>query len=97
MFIKYPVYVHSGDASHAHGITLPDFPGCFSAADERVDIPGKVQEAIEVYCEGEDMELPIPSPVKDLRDLPEYQGGEWMLVSVNVNIPGTGSPIPRAS
>ncbi len=29
----YPVYVHQGDAEHAHGVTLPDFPGCFSAAD----------------------------------------------------------------
>ena len=30
----YPVYVHPGDESHAHGVTFPDFPGCFSAADE---------------------------------------------------------------
>ena len=30
----YPVYVHMGDAKHAHGVTFPDFPGCFSAADE---------------------------------------------------------------
>ena len=28
----YPVYVHIGDADHAHGVTFPDFPGCFSAA-----------------------------------------------------------------
>nr|WP_295580638.1 type II toxin-antitoxin system HicB family antitoxin [uncultured Lamprocystis sp.] len=28
----YPVYVHPGDADHAHGVTIPDFPGCFSAA-----------------------------------------------------------------
>ncbi len=25
----YPVYVHMGDEDHAHGITIPDFPGCF--------------------------------------------------------------------
>ncbi len=29
----YPAYVHLGDAYHAHGVTIPDFPGCFSAAD----------------------------------------------------------------
>ena len=83
MFIKYPVYVHPGDDSHAHGITLPDFPGCFSAADEQVDIPENVQEAIEVYCEGQDMKLPMPSPIKELQDLQEYQGGEWLLIAVN--------------
>ena len=87
MVVKYPVYVHRGDGSHAHGVTLPDFPGCFSAADEWADIPSKVQEAIEVYCEGEDMELPPPSPIKALQGLPEYQGGEWMLVAVHVNEP----------
>ena len=52
---KYPVCVRPGDGNHPHSITLPDFPGCFSAADERVDIPENVQEAIKVYCEGENM------------------------------------------
>ena len=86
MLIKYPAYVHPGDHSHAHGITLPDFPGCFSAADEQVDIPEKAQKAIEVYCEGEDMELPMPSPIKALQNLPEYQGGKWMLVTVTCEV-----------
>ena len=35
----YPVYVHPGDADHAHGVTFPDFPGCFSAADDWSDLP----------------------------------------------------------
>ncbi len=30
----YPAYIHIGDDQHAHGVTIPDFPGCFSAADE---------------------------------------------------------------
>ena len=30
----YPVYVHVGDDQYAHSVTIPDFPGCFSAADE---------------------------------------------------------------
>ena len=28
-----PVYAHTGDDTHAHGAKVPDFPGCFSAAD----------------------------------------------------------------
>ena len=34
----YPVYVHVGDKKHAHGIEFPDFPGCFSAADDWQEI-----------------------------------------------------------
>lgn len=48
----YPVYVHPGDADHAHGVTLPDFPGCFCAADDWQALPGVLQEAAELYCEG---------------------------------------------
>ncbi len=40
----YPVYVHLGDAKHAHGVTFPDFPGCFSAADDWNDLPAAIQD-----------------------------------------------------
>lgn len=80
----YPVYVHLGDADHAHGATLPDFPGCFSAADDWQDLPAKVQEAVEVYCEGEAMEIPAPTGLEDLAGLPDYQGGVWLLVDVDL-------------
>jgi hypothetical protein len=33
----YPVYVHR-DLESSHGVTFPDFPGCFSAADELAEI-----------------------------------------------------------
>jgi len=53
----YPVHIEPGDAIHAHGISFPDFPGCFSAANEWTEIPAKAQEAVEAhFAEGE----PIP-------------------------------------
>lgn len=80
----YPVYVHLGDKKHSHGVTIPDFPGCFSAADHWEDLPAKVQEAIEVYCEGENMELPVPTPLEKLARHADYQdGGVWLLVTVD--------------
>ena len=79
----YPVYVHHGDKDHAHGITVPDFHGCFSAADNWEDIPVKVQEAIELYCEGEDLDLPAPTPLDDLVNNENYQGGIWMVIDVD--------------
>lgn len=51
----YPVYVEVGDETHAHSMVVPDFPGCFSAADEWEQIPAMVQEALEVWIAGEDV------------------------------------------
>ncbi len=48
--MTYLAYVHLGDEQHAHGVTLPDFAGCFSAADNYGDIPKNVQEALELYA-----------------------------------------------
>jgi predicted RNase H-like HicB family nuclease len=48
----YPVYVQVGDADHAHGVSFPDFPGCFSAADTWSDLPAAVQEAVEAHFNG---------------------------------------------
>ena len=81
----YPVYVHVGDDTHAHGVTVPDFPDCYSAADSWDELPAKIQEAIEVYCEGEDMDIPAPTPLEVLAAQPEYQDGVWLLVDVDVS------------
>lgn len=81
----YPVYVELGDAQTAHGIAIPDFPGCFSAADEWDKIPAMVQEAVEVWIEGEDVPLPQATALEVLAKHPDYQyGGVWMLVDVDV-------------
>ena len=81
----YPVYVHVGDVEHAHSVTIPDFPGCFSAADNWDELPAMVQEAIELYCEDEDMELPEPSSLGPLRKNQEYNGGFWMMLDINIS------------
>ena len=80
----YPVYVHPGDDHHAHGITIPDFPGCFSATDDWNSIPAAVQEAIEVYCEGEDLTIPQPSSIERLLNDPDYQGGVWLMADIDL-------------
>jgi predicted RNase H-like HicB family nuclease len=81
----YSVYVHLGDDKHAHGVTIPDFPGCFSAADDWDSLPANIQEAIELYCEGEDMDIPAPTPLEQLVSRLEYEGGAWLLVDVDVS------------
>ena len=80
----YPVYIHVGDETHAHRVTVPDFPGCFSAADDWDELPAKIQEAIKVYCEGEGMDISAPTPLEKLTNQPEYEDGVWMLVDVDI-------------
>lgn len=81
----FPVYVHKGDDSHAHGAELPDFPGCFSAADSWSELPARIQEAVELYCEDEDMLVPPPSSLDDLVNHPDYQNGIWMLMDIDTS------------
>ena len=81
----YPVYVHQGNTEYADSVTIPDFPGCFSAADNWNELPAMVQEAIELYCEGEDMELPEPSSLEHLIKNREYNNGFWMMLDINIS------------
>ena len=81
----YSVYVHPGDHDHSHGVTIPDFPGCFAAADGWSDIPSMVQEAVEVYFEGESMDIPSPTPLENLVEKKKYQSGVWMILEIDAN------------
>ncbi len=82
----YPVYVHVGNVKEAHGVTFPDFPGCFSAADEWSDLPAAVQEAVEAHFHGEPESVPAPTPLESLVHNPAYQdGGVWMLVDIDLS------------
>lgn len=81
----YPVYVHLGDTEHAHGVTFPDFPGCFAAADEWDGLPAAVQEAVQAHFYGEPDAVPAPTPMTLLAHDPRYQGGAWLLVDVDLS------------
>lgn len=79
----YPAYIHK-DKLSAWGATLPDFPGCFAAADVLVDLPAAVQEAVEVYFEGDVMDMPTPTSPDALPRDQAYTGGQWLLVDIDV-------------
>ena len=46
----YIALVHK-DADSAWGVSFPDLPGCFSAADTLDDVLPKACEALELWCE----------------------------------------------
>lgn len=81
----YPLYIHVGDARHAHGVTFPDFQGCFSAADSWEDLPGAVQEAVEAHFEGEESDIPLPTPIEQLVGDARFEGGVWMLFDIDLS------------
>lgn len=49
--------VHKDDRS-AWGVTFPDMPGCFSAADTEQDIRPNAAQAIRLWFEGSSMIVP---------------------------------------
>jgi predicted RNase H-like HicB family nuclease len=80
----YPVYVHVGDDQHAHGVTFPDFAGCFAAADEWDGLPAAIQEAVQAHFYGEPEAVPQPTALEVLAADPQYQGGVWLLAEVDL-------------
>ena len=54
--------VHKENDS-AFGITFPDAPGCFSAADEESDLLTNAQEALSLFVEG----ATVPDDASDWR------------------------------
>jgi predicted RNase H-like HicB family nuclease len=80
----YPVYVHK-DPDSAYGVTVPDFPGCFSAADDLAEVSRLAQEAVEVHFEGEDVEIPTPTPIEKLTADPNYENGFWILLDIDLS------------
>jgi len=80
----YPVYVHHDEGSAWGGI-FPDLPGCFTAADELQDLPRAAQEAVEAHYGFDDAAIPAPSTPDKWLDHPDYQGGVWMMVDIDVS------------
>jgi len=80
----FPAYVHFGDDEHAHGVTIPDFDGCFTTADDYADVPRNIQDALELFFEEEGIEIPEPSDLNTLASDSHFSDGVWMLVDVDV-------------
>ena len=79
--MHYIAIIHKGEGT-AYGVTLPDFPGCFSAADTLDDVPRNVQEAVELWAEGEEIAPPVPSSFEEVARSEAARGGMLMLVDI---------------
>lgn len=61
----YHAIVHK-DADSAFGVTFPDLPGCFSAADEMEDVLSNAVEALELWFQ--DQPDVVPSSMDAMRE-----------------------------
>lgn len=82
----YPIVIHK-DPGSAYGVTVPDIKGCFSAGDTFAEALECTKEAINGYLEifaEEGKPIPNGSDIDDLVDNPDYEGGTWALVEVDI-------------
>jgi len=85
--MRYPVVIHK-DLDSDYGVTVPDLPGCFSAGTTLDEVLVNAREAIECHLEGilsEGEALPQPGSVEDYRTNPDYAGGTWALVDIDLS------------
>lgn len=83
--MKYPVLIHK-DADTEYGVTIPDIPGCFTSGPTVDQALKNLQEAVELYFEGEDtISPPDASNIDDLMKDPDLfsDGGFWVLADLD--------------
>ncbi len=84
--MKYAVVVHH-DKGSAFGVSVPDLPGCFSAGESFDEALENAVEAIEFHLGGlaeEGLEIPRPQPVDAHLENPDYAGGTWGFVDIDL-------------
>ena len=76
------------DADSAYGVTFPDLPGCFSAADELADVMPNACEALELWFEDEPLVEPrsIDAITREVAE--ELAAGAFLLAVPNLTSAG---------
>lgn len=57
--MKYFYAIIEQDGDSAYGVTFPDLPGCYSAADKIEDVVPNAAEALELWFEDQDHVEPM--------------------------------------
>ncbi len=65
--MKYFYAIMHKDEDSAYGVTFPDLPGCFSAADEEEDVLRNASEALELWFD--DQAFVEPSRLEQVRTM----------------------------
>jgi predicted RNase H-like HicB family nuclease len=79
----FPIVIHKDPKSY-FSVTIPDMPGCFTAGKTVELAVANIQDAVECHYTGEET-LPVASSLERWLDNPDYQGGTWVLVDVDLS------------
>ena len=79
------------DTESAFGVTFPDLPGCFSAADAIDDVLPNACEALELWFE--DADATQPSRLDEIRDLAAVDLAEGAFIVAVPRITRTGRQV----
>ena len=85
--MRLAIVVHKDEGS-SYGVTVPDMPGCFSAADTLDDAFVTAQEAVLLHLEGmlaDGEPLPKTQPIQVHLANEDYGGGTWGFVDVDLS------------
>ena len=67
--MRYYIAIVHQNGDSAYGLTFPDLPGCFAAADDWSGIPAAATEALDLWFE--DQANVTPSTLDEIRVRPE--------------------------
>ena len=79
----FPAVIHKDPASD-YSVTVPDMPGCFTAGKTIEEAVSNIQDAAECHYSGES-DIPIASSLERWINVPDYAGGTWILVDVDLS------------
>ena len=85
--MKFVIAIEPGSKRAAHGVVVPDLPGCFSAGDSIEEAFDNAGQAIELHCEllAEDGgDLPKLTAMTAHQANREYKGWVWDVVDVPI-------------
>jgi predicted RNase H-like HicB family nuclease len=84
--MMYPAVIHKEKGSN-YGVSFPDLPGCFSAGETMQAALDAAREAVATHIEGMLLDgepMPSPDSIDTHRTNPDYAGGVWALVPVDL-------------
>jgi len=80
----YPVSLHQDRDGGPYGGVVPDFPGAFTSVDDLAELQEAVQEAVELWFEGEEHDIPRPSTFSTLKANPDAEAGAIAMVDLDL-------------
>jgi predicted RNase H-like HicB family nuclease len=79
----FPVVIHK-EPERDYSVTIPDMSGCSTAGKTIEAAVSSIQDAAECHYSSEPS-LPIASPLERWINDPDYAGGTWILVDVDLS------------